>query len=516
MTSLPPPKNIPKQTEEQRRAARKRSLDAGRRRDKKRRERELLRRKQGGYRRKYKDPGQMGRTRKWKRRTAGLRLMDRKNLLWEQYNNRSEAEIDKMLGIKPKKKGINYNRRWPRGTRHRWSQGGGHKATRATRWSGGSKTGKVGYGKGGTPNRFVPATPEPRKKKMFPAARGYRRDTTGKGRRPDDINQHAAKYGWFYNRGNKAGRGPYSGPHISGTRRGPERRGSQRLGMYRPRNQKQRDRSFVDYGRRGGRVPFIPSGRRYSSSGVYKPGQSGAAGRFLGGRRPPWAPAPWGRSSTGKRMWAPGGRARPGTTMAGAGGRYGGGQRGGMQQRQRDRYRRYPGSLGPTVKGRGPGFGRPMPFQQRKPGEKGYIDFGKYGYGQGLQGGRGGMSLNEFRRKYGRMDGSWRPSAGGRGGMPADRWMIDGSRQWPRPSRGWGGGFPAGRPSAGGGRRPSRLPGNRGYGIDNRPGFYNPTSGARMQGGGWAPARGRSWGDHWGIRGRYQPSHNPRRHGPNI
>ena len=54
-----------------------------------------------------------------------------------------------------------------------------------------------------------------------------------------------------------------------------------------------------------------------------------------------------------------------------------------------------------------------MPFQQKKPGEKGYIDFGKHGYGQGLQGGMG------------------RPStglAGGRGGWPTRGQKIGGYR----------------------------------------------------------------------------------------
>ena len=56
------------------------------------------------------------------------------------------------------------------------------------------------------------------------------------------------------------------------------------MGMYAPRYQKQQDRGFSTPSQ--GPVPFIPSGNVYSGAGVYKPGQSGAAGRFLGGFDP--------------------------------------------------------------------------------------------------------------------------------------------------------------------------------------------------------------------------------------
>ena len=252
---------------------------------------------------------------------------------------------------------------------------------------------------------------------------------------------------------------PQGGPYQSGPRRGPER---QSMGWVRPRNQKQQDRGFSTPSQ--GPVPFIPSGNVYSGAGVYKPGQSGAAGRFFGGFDPsghqgasgyldnryrPMGPfsaksrrGPWGTYSSdsesnrpgGKGMWAPGGNARPGTTMSGAGGGwYGSKDR--MQGYQRDRYRSNPGSIGPSQKS---GW-----IRQRPP---------------------------------------WAPAP----------WNSNARRGRGRVGTGL----------AGGRRRSSRLPGNRGYGIDNRPGFYNPTSGARMQGGGWAPARGRSWGDHWGQRRR--------------
>lgn len=243
--------------------------------------------------------------------------------------------------------------------------------------------------------------------------------------------------------------------------------------------------------------------------------------------------------SRGKGMFAPGGRARPGTTMSGfnPGGR-GGGQIADMQQRQRDRWRQSGSPTGPTIKGFA--AGRPdalgpnlTPDQvsrllERHGGQsrggrgrgrntdrhyRDIIDsarssgrFNRRTYGDtvgkrikdrmgisdrrgmgmtpapqrpstGSAGGRGGMSQNEFRRRYGKMDGSRYGGGGSQQGQ--------GQQQ---------GGF---GPGAGGGSVPFR--GSGGYRMSTNPGFFNKNNGAYMQGGGFAPPRGRSWADQWGM-----------------
>ena len=185
---------------------------------------------------------------------------------------------------------------------------------------------------------------------------GQRRPTGGRG-----------GAGWFPSRGRR-GSAPQGRGSMHGAIAAPQSRGAQSRGGGMSRNEFMRRYGKMDGsrygggrqggqggGRQGGRRPLFGSRQNATWDPRRRIGSVGPAGRHVRGRsgggvRGRGAPAAWGRSSTGKQMWAPGGRARPGTTMSGAGGRSGGGQRGGMQQRQRDRYRRG-GSLGPSVKG---------------------------------------------------------------------------------------------------------------------------------------------------------------------
>ena len=346
-----------------------------------------------------------------------------------------------------------------------------------------------------------------------PQSRGIRRLPAGKGRPIYNPNSNQ----WYdhsmaeKNAAMLADRTlPQGGPYQSGPRRGPER-----LGMYAPRNQKQQDRGFSTPSQ--GPVPFIPSGNVYSGAGVYKPGQSGAAGRFLGGFDPSGHQGASGYLDNrnrpgGKGMWAPGGNARPGTTMSGAGGGwYGSKDR--MQGYQRDRYRSNPGSIGPSQKS---GWIRQRPPWAPAPWNSN-ARRGRGRVGTGLAGGRrrpsaGGQfgtgpwapgrnrNWNDYwnrrrRRRRPPIGGGWnRPKPPFPAGIDPHGGMGDGA--------GPGGGFPGGGGGWGGNPNPPpAVPGNNPVIPGPNPGVLPPPITGPVAGGGQPGFDWRRWG---AGRGGYQ------------
>tara|TARA_Y100001938_G_scaffold147066_1_gene227446 strand:- start:4670 stop:6037 length:1368 start_codon:yes stop_codon:yes gene_type:complete len=290
-----------------------------------------------------------------------------------------------------------------------------------------------------------------------------------------------------------------------------------------------------------------PAGGGGQGSGGGMPGGSG--GGFGGGMpggggtgMPGGMPGGFGGGAQGGRgNWShgsglPGGNNSMGDSFSGSRGASGRGRRGSSTGGRRWGGRPSTGLAG----GRGQTggrYGRPMP--PRNPRGGGVAGGGRWNWNPGTrqwddrggQGGRGRMSQNDFRRRYGKVDGS-RP---GRGGRWWFRQGMPGTSGWWRSQR--GGPYQSG--NKGGGP-------NRGqYGTRNNPGMpgsyrkawpgFNRGDVPRNHGGRWGTglAGGRYGGRRplfgsrqnatWDPRrrigsrgGRYQTIHNPRKYGPNI
>ena len=275
---------------------------------------------------------------------------------------------------------------------------------------------------------------------------------------------------------------------------------------------------------RGGKY-FQP--RNLQDHGNFDPGSN----QFIGGRS--------------KGMFAPGAKVPDRFTMSGAGGRSGGGQRGRMQQRQRDRYGRG-GSLGPSVKGRLPGGNRYRSSSSRRPTESQRGKDAARGKRRGgytatyssrkpssrkTSGRKGRRRTWKEQQAYRQRRSRQQAAARKRRSNPAaarakERSQFRVARGGPRAGMDISRKAPARRSSRSGSAQPQggrvyRMgkPGTSGWvnTRSNHPQYGNRSSGGRgKRRSNPGYLRPKATNRSSGGRGRSRPMHNPRTSGPNI